>query len=64
VNAKRIMWDCHYVHHEGSHAQGRHALAEGERGRNRGMGCACFTFTERVEGVGGEKKKPLAARLD
>jgi hypothetical protein len=56
------MWDCNYVHHEGSHAQGRHALADGERGRNRG--CACFTFTERVEGVGGEKKKPLAARLD
>ena len=32
MNAKRIMC-CHYVHHEGSHAQGRHALAEGERGR-------------------------------
>jgi len=29
----------------------------------KGMGCASFTFTERVEGVGGEKKKPLAARL-
>ena len=31
----------------------------------KGMGCAAsFTFTERVEGVGGENKKPLAARLD
>jgi len=29
-----------------------------------GVGSARFTFTERVEGVGGEKKKPLAARLD
>lgn len=62
------MWDCHYVHHEGSHAQGRHALAEGEHGRKEGVvlvGTSPFIhntpFTERAEGERGEKKKPLAA---